>query len=148
MYIINLLGQVAGAADNSNNQPSTHKNGTLYYSFSKISREHKLPGFNMFTKDQKLPPTHCSKNRPLNLSTNTPLPSSTTLSHSSYLLALTNPPFFAGYLSASKLAVCYSFLPGLNPPPKNLPSSSPPHHLASFTSFLLPFSLSVRPLSP
>ncbi len=122
MYIINLLGQVAGAAENSNNQPSPHKNGTLHYSFSKISREHKLHGFNMFAKDQKLPQPHCSKNRPLNLSVNTPLPSSatlcSTLSHSSSLLALTNPPFFSVYLSASKLDVYYSFLPDLNLPPK------------------------------
>jgi len=46
-----LLGQVAGAAENSNNQPSPLKQNSIS-SFTKIAREYTLPYFSMFIKDQ------------------------------------------------------------------------------------------------
>jgi hypothetical protein len=75
-----LLGQVVGAAKNSNNQPSPLKQNSTS-SFTKIAREYKLPYFSMFIKDQTTTSTQLlSKNRPLNISINAPLSSSATFS--------------------------------------------------------------------
>jgi hypothetical protein len=85
-----MLGQVAGAAENSNNQPNPLKQNSTP-SFTKITKEYKLPYLIMFIKGQQLfSQIAFTKNIHLNLFMNAPMSSSATFSST---LLPSSPPF-------------------------------------------------------